>query len=311
MAPRSSMALMLCLLLLGCAQDGPMIKDRMDSIPADADKATTEDDLYPPQLHVEGWEDPVPVPYPISTAGAEDSPFITPDGKTLYFFFTPDPSIPAERQVLDGVTGIYVSRKAGGIWSEPERVVLDDGLSMDGCQFVQGDRMWFCSARAENRRGIEWYTAQYQDGKWTNWENAGDVLNLKYGVGELHIWGDELYHHKMAGSGGYDIYVTKRLDGEWQKPEAVDAVNTEETEGWPYVTSDGNELWFLRTYLGSPAIYRSMRVNGSWAEPELIISQFAGEPSLDDEGNIYFVHHHYKDAKMLEADIYVAYRKST
>jgi hypothetical protein len=41
----------------------------------------------------------------------------------------------------------------------------------------------------------------------------------------------------------------------------------------------------------------------------LIISQFAGEPTLDSQGNIYFVHHFYKDGEMIEADIYIAHRK--
>jgi hypothetical protein len=55
--------------------------------------------------------------------------------------------------------------------------------------------------------------------------------------------------------------------------------------------------------------YRSKRVDGDWQEPELLISQFAGESSLDSEGNIYFTHHFYKDGVMLEADYYIAYRK--
>ena len=79
----------------------------------------------------------------------------------------------------------------------------------------------------------------------------------------------------------------------WQTTENVAAVDTVGDEGWPYVTHDGNELWFTRTYLGSPAIYRSVKVNGAWGEPELIISQFADEPSVDGDGNIYFVHHFY------------------
>ena len=41
----------------------------------------------------------------------------------------------------------------------------------------------------------------------------------------------------------------------------------------------------------------------------MIISQFAGEPTLDNEGNVYFVHHFYKNEVMIEADIYVAYKK--
>jgi hypothetical protein len=92
-------------------------------------------------------------------------------------------------------------------------------------------------------------------------------------------------------------------------PVNVESINSEENEGMPYITPDGKELWFNRRYLGSPAIYRSMQVNGEWQEPELIISQFAGEPTLDNEGNIYFVHHFYADAEMIEADIYVAYLK--
>ena len=46
-----------------------------------------------------------------------------------------------------------------------------------------------------------------------------------------------------------------------------------------------------------------------WQEPELIISQFAGEPTLDNEGNLYFTHHFFEDSKMIEADIYVAMKK--
>jgi hypothetical protein len=62
--------------------------------------------------------------------------------------------------------------------------------------------------------------------------------------------------------------------------------------------------------LGSPAIYRSLKVDGEWQEPELILSQFAGESSMDNEGNIYFTHHFYNNQwKMIEADIYVAVKK--
>ena len=100
------------------------------------------------------------------------------------------------------------------------------------------------------------------------------------------------------------------MKGEWQTPENVAAVNTVADERWLYVTQDGKGLWFTGTYLGSPAICRSVKVNGAWGEPELIISQFAGEPSVDGDGNIYFVHHFYTaDSRMIEADIYTAQRK--
>ena len=67
---------------------------------------------------------------PVNTAGAEDSPFVTPDGQTLYFFFTPDVRVPAEQQLFDGVTGIWVTHRVDGGWTEPERVLLADPVHM-------------------------------------------------------------------------------------------------------------------------------------------------------------------------------------
>ena len=74
----------------------------------------------------------------------------------------------------------------------------------------------------------------------------------------------------------------------------------------PFVTEDGNELWLTRTYMGTPALYRSQMGPDGWQEPELIVSQFAGEGSLDRAGNLYFTHHFFHYGEMLEADIYVA-----
>jgi hypothetical protein len=289
--------------------------DRESSIPAGAVKMTPETDLYSPILHSNEWMQPVPLSSAVNTAGGEDSAFVTPDGNTLYFFFTPDVNVLAEKQVLDGVTGIYVSKKQGDAWSKAERVVLQDSgkLALDGAEFVQGNTMWFASAR-EGYTGVNLFTAEYKDGKWTNWQYVGDKLMKEYQVGEMHITadGNTMYFHsgRAGGKGGFDIWATQKINGEWQPPENVEAVNTAGDEGWPFLTQDGNELWFTRTYMGSPAIYRSTKVNGEWQEPELILSQFAGESSLDNNGNIYFTHHFYNNAsQMIEADIYVAYKK--
>ena len=61
---------------------------------------------------------------------------------------------------------------------------------------------------------------------------------------------------------------------------------------------------------GVAAVYRSKMDGADWGPGELIVSSFAGEPTLDSEGNLYFTHHYFKDGVMLEADIYVAYRKN-
>ena len=304
-------------LVLGCGQTpttsaGPV--SRYDKIPSGAVKITSEADVSAPILHSSEFEEPIPIPGSVNSAGAEDSPFILPDGNTLYLFFTPDVTVSAVGQLTDEVTGIYVSKKAGGLWGEPERVVLQDvgKLALDGAEFVQGDTMWFASAR-EGYTGINFFTAEYAGGKWQNWQYAGDRLNVDYHIGEMTLspTGEILYFHsnRSGGQGGLDIWLTRRSGSDWLTPECVPTVNSAGDESRPFVTPDGQELWFTRTYQGTPAVYRSKMSGGTWGVPELIVSQFAGEPTLDSAGNLYFVHHFYNSNVMIEADIYVAYKK--
>jgi hypothetical protein len=217
-------------------QEAPELPTRDSAIPASAVKITPEADFYPPILHSDGWLQPVPLSDAINTAGGEDSAFVMPDGDTLYFFFTPDVNIPAEQQVSDGVTGIYVSKKQNGEWSTAERVILQDHgkLALDGAEFVQGNIMWFASAR-EGYTGVNYFTAEYKDGKWTDWQYVGDKLMKDYRMGEMHITadGNTLYFHsdRAGGKGEFDIWTSQKVNGEWQTPENVAAVNTEGNEG--------------------------------------------------------------------------------
>lgn len=286
--------------------------DREQAIPDTVIKIHPEMDLYHPQLHSAEYEDPQPIPGLVNTAGAEDSPFITPDGQLLYFWFTPVSTIPPEEQLLDQVTGIYVSRWQGEQWGPAERIWLQDSdkLAMDGCEFVQGNRIWFCSAR-EGYTGLHWFQADLVETGWTNWQLA-DFDEIE-NVGELHISSDHeliLFHSdRPGGSGGLDIWMMTRTGSGWGDVTNMQALNSAEQEGWPYISQDGSEIWFLRNNLGTPAIFRSKLVEGIWQIPEMIIAQFAGEPSLDEAGNLYFTHHFVKEGVILEADIYVAYRK--
>ena len=299
-----------------CVEDssGPSYPDidRLTRLPADIEKQGPETDLYPPILHSNEFDQPEPVAGGVNTSGGEDSPFILPDGKSLYFFFTPDVRIPVEKQILDSVTGVYLSEKVGTEWTEAKRVWLQDPgkLSLDGALCIQGDEMFFASAR-EGYTGVNNFTARLEDGVWTDWQYAGDRLMKELRVGETHLHGNTLYYHSdlEGGKGNYDIWKTERIGSNWSDPVNIEAVNTEGTDGWPYISSDGKEMWITRTYLGTPGLFRSRFIDGQWSEPELMVSPFAGEATLDDAGNLYFVHHYFESGVMIEADIYVARKK--
>ena len=301
------------LFVVGCKEDAfyPVV-DREEKIPEDIVKRGPETDPNPPIMHSQEYEAPAPLPYPVNTAGAEDSPFILPDGNTLYFFFTPDMRVPPEEQLLDEVTGVWVSHRENGAWRDPARVWLQEPgkLALDGAVCVQGDEMWFASAR-EGYAGVNMFTATWTDGKWRNWTYAGDRLMREIRIGEVHIHDNDLYFHsdRADGMGNYDIWVTTRAESDWSDPINIAAVNTPDMDGFPFISSDGSEMWFTRVYQGTPAVFRSLWMGGNWSEPEIIVSRFAGEPTLDDAGNLYFVHHYYENGVGIEADIYAAYRK--
>jgi hypothetical protein len=80
-----------------------------------------------------------------------------------------------------------------------------------------------------------------------------------------------------------------------------------------HVTADGTKLYFHSDRTGDKAgldIWTLQKVNSEWQTPELILSQFVGEPSMDNAGNIYFTHNFYNNqSQMIEADSYVALKK--
>jgi hypothetical protein len=300
--------------LAGCKKPWPFLEDRYAKIPADAVKSTPATDPFPPYTVSPEWEAPVPMPGPVNSAGGEDSPFVTPDGQEFYFFFTPDVRVPVEQQVLDSVTGIWSCRLAGGNWTEPERVILSNDIAMDGCEDVLGDTMWFASVRAGNYSEIDWYVATRKDGTWSGWRNAGRQVNETLRFGELHLSSDHktMFFGKEGQYGGLDLFRSEPTESGWGAPENLGPnVNGPKDESQPFLSTDMSELYFTcwnDTIMG-PCVYRcKLDSTGAWGPAELVVARFAGEPTLDDAGNLYFVHHYFTggdSSRMLEADIYL------
>jgi hypothetical protein len=303
----------LAVVLLACQPKPPDLKTREETIPPNAVKMTPATDFWPPILRDSiAFEPPVPVPGRVNTAGGEDSPFVTPDGQNLYFFFTPDVNVPAEQQITDRVTGIWWSKKSGDTWAEPERVYLGAATALDGCEFVQGDTMWFASVRAGNYSEIDIYTAVLKNGVWGNVRNAGRRLSQTLEIGEFHLskdWQTLFFHwNHTGGYGDLDIWQVQRSGDTWGTPVNLGpSINSTGFDGWPFVAQDGRELWLTRA---GPSLWRSAKGDTGWRAAEQIAYCFTAEATLDNQGNLFFCHHFYDTlSHMIEADIYWARKK--
>jgi len=304
--------------------DESLLRDR-ESVTSMDGKVRPEDDEVPPVVNVgykRFWHEPVLVDVgAVNTSGAEDSAFITPDGNSLFFFFTPYPHTARGLQSQDLVTGIYLSERIGDAWTPAERVFLFPTESLEGCPFFQDDTLYICAIMCGDTGGLlRHYSTLRDGGKWSFPQVDTEGLNSAGSVGELHIHPDGrtiYFHSDREGSLGMrDIWMSERTGDSWGTPRHIEGINSEGNEAFPCLSPDGEELWFSgdsRLWNPRPgsSLFRCRRnPDGSWARPEEIISGFAAEPSIDGEGNIYFIHPYLdENNRLIEMDIYVAYRK--
>ena len=310
-------------ILISCSYSSIGVKERNLLIIVTKETLTENffmSDSNSPIFLIDGWGVPQPLPSPIDGEGDELEPFITLAGDELYLFYTPDLSVSEAKRALDGISGIYYSKKVRGVWSTPVMLELGDKNTLNACVYTDGKTLWFCSIREGNynKKG-DYYNASLVNGAWRDWQNAGEQLNRIYDVEEIHLSADQntmIFSAFLPNGYGYaDLWQIHREGEGWSQPENLgNVVNGPDEETFPYLLEDGKELWFTSSSrAGYPgyAIFRSIWQDGVWEEPQEILSNDVSEVSIDQEGNLYFTHFLYdKNGELLGSKIYVAYKET-
>jgi outer membrane protein OmpA-like peptidoglycan-associated protein len=99
-----------------------------------------------------------------------------------------------------------------------------------------------------------------------------------------------------------NMYVSKKSNGEWTKPENIQELNTEYNEGTCTISADGKVLIFTvcegsakRQVMGSCDLFVSYNVGGKWQEPQNMgpnvnSRYWDTQPSLSADGRtLYFI----------------------
>jgi hypothetical protein len=174
----------------------------------------------------------------INNSQANFDPVVSGDGKTLVF------TCPG-RQGYD----IYLSYFNDTAWSVPKNItsVLGAGkymrtssLSFDGTTLILD---------LEDPDNSDLYISHFKKGRWSRVEPMSKVINSKYNEtnGSLSPDGKTLYFtsNRKGGEGDLDIYRSV-LQGEvWSNPQNLGpGINTPYNEETPFVSSDGNVLYF-------------------------------------------------------------------
>jgi len=133
-----------------------------------------------------------------------------------------------------------------------------------------------------------------EDGAWSKLVELDKNINSsKYNIPSVSITkdGNTLYFvsNRKDGIGGKDIYKSaKTSEGNWGDAELMsESINTQLDEDSPFISEDGNTLYFSskgHEGIGGYDIYRSRLVDGKWS-----IAENMGIPVNSSSDDIYFI----------------------
>ena len=146
----------------------------------------------------------------------DGTPAFTKDGSTVVFARgntgkSKDPSPDVD---------LYMSKKTGNAWSEPERLSISDSIAWDGSPSFSADErtLYFSSNRRRGKGGVDLYRVPIDNsGRFGRPINLGSTINTP---------GDELFPYVSANGklyfssdghpsiGGLDLFVASRNENE-------------------------------------------------------------------------------------------------
>jgi hypothetical protein len=214
-----------------------------------------------------GWSTPEVAAF--SGTYTDIDPFITPDGRRLYFSsIRPVDGVP--KTVLDI---FYMERTATG-WSEPVRLGPEINTDRDELypSLDAAGTLYFASGPVRPTPGESWdiYSAPPRgDGFGQRvpvmavntrlpWNPEDPTQDWEFNP-EVSADGRILVFASLrpGGHGSGDLYVSHRRGGEWSAPVNLGpAVNSSHDEFHPTLSRDGRTLYFARTLL-SPTVVPS------------------------------------------------------
>jgi hypothetical protein len=195
-------------------------------------------------LRCEGgaWGKPAPLPFSSAPPVLEADPFLTPDGKRLYYISTRHDPKHEDFDIW------FVDRLSNGAWSEPTRLpepVNSPASELLPRQDAQG-RLYFGSARAGGHGQGDIYVATQESGATWRVANVGPPVNTAAFEYEAEISRDGntmvVVAHRTNRS---HLYLYKLHSGRWVEAGEVQA-KQEEFQVGPLLSPTADRLLFAQ-----------------------------------------------------------------
>ncbi len=215
---------------------------------------------------LDGPDDDTPTLAPFST-DRDENPYLTRDGLTCYF--GSERPIPGRPNLGNFDMNLWVTRRATitSPWSDPEPLppsfnqVQREGeawpLANVSAVTSLDDETFYVSTqnRGDTATRLYAYRRDATDDLVDPRPVEGLFADPRYAVGGPSLTPDGRYlffssYGAPGGAGGEDLYVSRRTAaGGWSRAVALAQVNSVHEEAGPYVSPDGQTLYFGKCYL--------------------------------------------------------------
>lgn len=198
-----------------------------------------------------------------------NDPFLSPDGKRLFFISDRPLKGSGEKKDID----IWYIERTNSGWSEPVNAGREINTDKNEyyISFTENGRIYFSSnggTTANSEKNYDIKTSNFKDGKFQSSQPLGSAINSEHYEADVFVSPDETYiiycSERPNGNGQGDLYISfKDKQGGWRPAKNLGApVNTAGYEFCPFVTSDNKFLFFSRDgdiYWVSTALLEKLR----------------------------------------------------
>lgn len=199
------------------------------------------EDIYISMIQDKKWLSPINPGTPLNSEKNDGLVSLSLDGQSL---------------ILDygGISGdLFESRLYGERWTKPKGFpsqINSIEIESSACYSPDGKILYFSSDRPGGYGGSDiWSAIRNADGSFQPAENLGPQVNSPYNEEYIFVHADgiSLYFSSdgLNSMGGYDIFLTKFLNGQWEKPVNIGyPVNTADDDIYFSVSPDGKTAWY-------------------------------------------------------------------
>ncbi len=164
------------------------------------------------------------------------------------------------KMILYAKNKLWISEKDGNLWGKPQLFQKKINFSYyqpHACFSLTGDTLFFTSISQKDGLGNRdiYFSVKDNKGEWQSPQLMPNINTLfDEDSPEISPDGNSLYFSSkgLEGIGGYDIYVSNKINGEWQKPQNL---------GMP-INSTGDDIFYKSSADGQTAFFSSWRKGG-------------------------------------------------